>query len=55
MANFMTRPALYGDKKQAAHLSLTPEALKWLSSQKLVLAASSLSDVIEKLARLPKS
>ena len=51
----MTRPALYGDKKQAAHLSLTPEAIRWLESQKEGLNASSLSDVIEKLARLPKS
>jgi len=48
----MPRKSIYGESKSKVNMTLTGTAVKWLESQKKELGATSLSDVIEKLARL---
>ena len=51
----MPRKKIYSEPKRKINLSLTETAIKWLEEQRVQLTASSLSDVIERLAReLPK-
>lgn len=51
----MARKKIYGEAKARLSLSLTETAIKWLEAQQTHLTASSLSDVIERMAReLPK-
>jgi hypothetical protein len=52
----MPRKKIYSEPKRKVNLSLTETAIKWLEEKQLQLTASSLSDVIERLAReLPKN
>jgi hypothetical protein len=52
----MPRKKIYSEPKRKVSLSLTETATKWLEGKQVELTASSLSDVIERLAReLPKS
>jgi hypothetical protein len=52
----MPRKKIYSEPKRKVNLSLTETATKWLEEKQLQLTASSLSDVIERLAReLPKN
>ena len=52
----MSRKKIYNEPKRKINLSLTETATKWLDEQRVQLTASSLSDVIERLAReLPKN
>ncbi len=51
----MPRKKIYNEPKRKVNLSLTETATNWLEEQRVQLTASSLSDVIERLAReLPK-
>jgi hypothetical protein len=51
----MARKKIYSETKRRVNLSLTETATKWLEEKQAQLTASSLSDVIERLAReLPK-
>jgi hypothetical protein len=51
----MPRKKMYSEPKVKLSLSLTETATKWLEAKQVELTASSLSDVIERLAReLPK-
>lgn len=51
----MPRKKMYSEPKARLSLSLTETATKWLEAKQVELTASSLSDVIERLAReLPK-
>ena len=51
----MPRKKIYSEPKLKINLSLTETATKWLDERRVQLTASSLSDVIERLAReLPK-
>lgn len=53
--NKMPRKKIYSEPKRSINLSLTQTATKWLEEKRVQLTASSLSDVIERLAReLPK-
>ena len=53
--NKMPRKKMYSEPKVKLSLSLTETATKWLEAKQVELTASSLSDVIERLAReLPK-
>jgi hypothetical protein len=52
----MPRKKIYSEPKRKVNLSLTETATKWLEEKRVQLTASSLSDVIERLAReLPKN
>ncbi len=52
----MSRKKIYSEPKRKVNLSLTETATKWLEEKRVQLTASSLSDVIERLAReLPKN
>jgi hypothetical protein len=54
--NNLPRKKIYSERKRKVNLSLTETATKWLEEKQLQLTASSLSDVIERLAReLPKN
>ena len=54
--NKMPRKKIYSEPKRKVNLSLTETATKWLEEKRVQLIASSLSDVIERLAReLPKN
>lgn len=51
----MARKKIYSEEKRRLSLTLTDTAIKWLESKQTQLTASSLSDVIERMAReLPK-
>ena len=51
----MARKKIYSETKVRLSLSLTETAIKWLEVKQAQLTASSLSDVIERMAReLPK-
>ncbi|MEG3903868.1 hypothetical protein QT990_24745 [Microcoleus sp. T3_B1] len=47
----MPRKKIYSEPKRKVNLSLTETATKWLEEKRVQLTASSLSDVIERLAR----
>ncbi|HCV31153.1 MAG TPA: hypothetical protein DGO89_13690 [Microcoleaceae bacterium UBA9251] len=49
--NKMPRKKIYSEPKRKVNLSLTETATKWLEEKRVQLTASSLSDVIERLAR----
>ncbi|WP_333148288.1 hypothetical protein [Microcoleus sp. B13-B6] len=52
----MPRKKIYSEPKRKVNLSLTETATKWLEFKQVELTASSLSDVIERLAReLPQN
>ncbi|MEG4425140.1 MULTISPECIES: hypothetical protein [unclassified Microcoleus] len=48
----MPRKKIYSEPKRKVNLSLTETATKWLEEKRVQLTASSLSDVIERLAFL---
>ena len=54
--NKMPRKKIYSEPKRKVNLSLPETATKWLEEKRVQLIASSLSDVIERVAReLPKN
>ncbi|MFB2771216.1 hypothetical protein ACE1AT_18270 [Pelatocladus sp. BLCC-F211] len=53
----MARKKIYSEEKRRFTMTLTQTAIKWLEQKQLDMKASSLSDVIERMARenLPKN
>lgn len=49
----MPRKSIYNEPKSKRNMTLTATAVKWLEAKKKELGATSLSDVIERLARIP--
>lgn len=42
---------MYSTKKKKVTITLTEEAIEWLQSQRKAIHATSMSDVIERMAR----
>jgi len=51
----MPRKKIYGENKIKTTLTLTQTALDWLESKRKDLGATSVSDTIERLARISSS